>query len=199
MSKSAEKSGAEGSDPGTPSGSSSHEPPAGFVSADALEAERARAKSFQSAADKKDAELAELRQRFAAIEESVKQFSPEVLAKTLSASLAKERSIEETRSTLTREFGEARPEVLAASYDTPEELRAAVEASHRAESERLERARTEERARIAAELKEKHGFDLPAPTQPNSGETQKPEVDLTKLRGLALLDVSDDDLAALSQ
>lgn len=199
MSKSAETSGAEGSDPGTPSGASSHEPPAGFVSADALEAERARAKSFQSAADKKDAELAELRQRFAAIEESVKQFSPDVLAKTLSASLARERSIEEARSALTKEFGEARPEVLAASYDTPEELRAAVEASHKAETERLEKARAEERARIAAELKEKHGFDLPAPTQPPAQESGEQKVDLTKIRGLGLLDVSDEELAALSR
>lgn len=199
MSKSAEKSGAEGSDPGTPSGSPSNEPPTGFVSADALEAERARAKSFQSASDRKDAELAELRQRFAAIEESVKQFSPDVLAKTLSASLAKERSIEETRSALTKEYGEARPEVLAASYDTPEELRAAVEASHQAESARLEKARTEERARIAAELKEKHGLDLPAPTQPAADPSGEPELDLTKLRGLDLLNVSDEELAALSR
>ncbi len=81
------------------------------------------------------------------------------------ARLAQRESVRETLSGLSQEFPNAEPSILSGSYATPEEARAAAEASHRSRTALVESAR---QAAIK-EAAEKYGFEIEAPQTPPTG------------------------------
>lgn len=151
---------ATGTEGGTlPSGATSV--PAGYVPQAELDAAEARRRDFQSQNDRLKAELAAAKNAAPA----APAFDADALAQQFEARMMRSLALREERAKLSQEFSLARPEVFEQSFDSPEAMRAAAEASHRQEEQYRSKIRDEETTKIVASLKER-GFDVPAPQTP---------------------------------
>lgn len=101
------------------------------------------------------------------------------------AVIAQEAALREAKAGLSQEFPSARRELFDADYRTPEEMRAAVEQSHRHEEQYRETVRAEERESALKLVSEKYGIKVEAPqTPPTGGEggpTQLTAADLSAM------------------
>ena len=97
----------------------------------------------------------------------LERFDPAKVADEFTARFNQNQALAAEKVKLADEFKLARPEVLDARYQTPEEFRAAVQSSHDAEAAHREQMRQEVESEMFARLKEQHGLDLaPAPQAP---------------------------------
>ncbi len=136
-----------------------------------LARERERTRSFQGQADRERANAGALTERLSKVEELMGRFDPEAVADQFTARFNQQQALAAERSKLREEFKAARPEVLDGKYESPEAMRAAVEASHQAESEYRDSIRREEEARILASLKESNpSLVLPTPQTTSGAE-----------------------------
>lgn len=128
-------------------------------------------------------------------------FDPAAVGKQVQAEIARAQAIADARTKLASEFSNARPEVLGADYATPEEMKAAVEASHTAETASIKAVEERVREELRAQMKELHGVDLaPAPQAPAtsdaSGDTGPATIrDLASMDFDKLTSMSDEDIA----
>lgn len=194
--------------------------PAGFVSQadhDALEAKR---RDLQSKLDQETAKNKQLvaqhstqptgttgdqvdksDDRIAQLEAKLASFDPNALADQFTARFNQQQALAAARTALKEQFKMARPEVFSASYETPEEMQAAVEASHKAEAENVAAVEARVRQELAAQMKELHGVDLaPAPQAPATsdanGDTGPSTIrDLASMPFDKLTSMSDEDIA----
>lgn len=168
--------------------------PAGYVPQASLEQAEARRRSLQSELDKERVKNTGLTDRLARVEEMMAGFNPDAIADQFTARFNQQQALAAERTTLRQEFTLARPDVIDAQYATPEEMRAAIEASHKAEADYRASIRESVQGEFLAQLKEQHGIDLaPAPqtpADPESGGTG--EVTAKDIASMGL-----DDLLAL--
>lgn len=82
------------------------------------------------------------------------------------AVISQEAALRDAKSGLSQEFPSARKELFDAAYSTPEEMRAAVSASHTQEESYREAVRAEERDAALKLVSEKYGIKVEAPQTP---------------------------------
>ena len=154
--------------------------PEGFVPKADFEATEAKRRDLQSKLDKANAALAAKpepttqaavvadqadKDRIAALEARLASFDPNAIADQFTARFNQQQALAAAKLSAKEKYGNARPEVLNATYESPEELIVAVEASHKAEMSHREQIAAQERERISAELKQKHGIVLESSPQ----------------------------------
>jgi hypothetical protein len=195
----------------SPAGGDGGQVPEGFVSQAQFDATEAKRRDLQSKLDKANASLAARpepttqaavaaesaeKDRIAALEAQVAKlasFDPDSIADQFTARFNQQQALAAAKLSAKEKYANARPEVLNATYESPEELIAAVEASHQAETSHRAEIAAAERARISAELKEKHGIALepsPQTTAPEGGSTAADGVPQNQ-RDLAALSTSE--------
>lgn len=152
--------------------------PAGYVSQAALESAQATIRRLQSERDRANSELTKLQGEGSKPEPSSSSGaatipSPDEYAAAVLARLAQREAVRDARAGLSQEFPNADKSILAADYHSPEEMRAAVEASHRSVSALVEQTRQA----TLKEAAETYGFTIEAPqTPPSGGEGGKKEL-----------------------
>lgn len=162
---------------GSEAGSSSEGAGAGSPAAGSLAAEggqqptvdwEARARSFQSRADRAEAELQRARQALAVEQPQQAGEERPLTEASLHAYLDRRSAIDRVVSQVPQRYRFAHPMILqrAYEYESAEALQAALEESHSAEAEYRERIRQE----VAKEL----GVDAGAGTTPPSGDPRPP-------------------------
>lgn len=85
--------------------------------------------------------------------------------------LAAKTAVADTLRDAREKFPSARPEVLSADYQTPEEALAAVQASHQSEETYRTSVRAQVEAELAARLEREHGIKV-APTTPQTSDAE---------------------------
>ena len=134
------------------------------------------------------------------VEEKLQSFDPTALADQFTARFNQQQAVLTARSAAKTEFPNAAKSVLEAEYDSAEALRAAVEASHTTESNRIAEIKAQARQEFAAEMKAKHGVTLdPAPQTTADGGNDKStddvprnQSDLARMSTAAVLALPDD-------
>lgn len=178
--------------------------PDGFVPKADFDATEAKRRDLQSQLDKAKAQLAarpepatpaavagdaDLAAEVATLKAKLASFDPNAIADQFTARFNQQQALAAAKLSAKEKYANARPEVVNATYESPEELVAAVEASHKAETSHREQIAAQERERISAELKEKHGISLePSP------QIEAPDTD----GAAAGVPQNQRDLAALS-
>lgn len=163
-----------------------------------LARERERTRSFQGQADRARAESGAVTERLSKVEEMLGKFDPEAVADQFTARFNQQQALAAAKAKLREEFKLARPEVFE-GHDSPEAMRAAVESSHKAESDYRESVRREEEARILTSLKEAHPGVVFTPTpQTTSGAEGSGEQTSGELSARDLATMSTSDYLALS-
>lgn len=176
--------------------------PAGFVPQADLERVEAARRDLQSQVDKLKAAATPApavapaatgdADRIAALEAQIKAFDPATIATQLQAGLAKAQLLVDSRTALAAKFGNARPEILAARYETPEEMAVAVEASHTTETAAIAAVEERVRGEYAAQMKALHGIDLaPPPQAPAPGSIKDADAPPSSITELAALSTED--------
>lgn len=126
--------------------------------------------------------------------------NPDAFADAAMARFAQATALREAEATLKTEFPHARGEAFQ-GHSTPEEMRAAVMASHQSETEARAAVRDQVRAELAAQIKEQHGIDLaPAPQAPatSDGNGDTGPATVRDLAGMSFADLNKLDDAALT-
>jgi hypothetical protein len=201
-------------DPGTPGAGGGV--PAGYVPQADLEAVEAKRRGFQAEVERLKAQLASataaptptppaatsgVEAELAALKAQFEGLNPSSITAQVVAGLAQREALVAEKAKLRDEFKSARADVFDASYETPEEMRAAVEASHKAEAENIAAVEARVRQEMAAQMKELHGVDLaPAPQVPATsdanGDTGPSTIrDLASMPFDKLTSMSDEDIA----
>lgn len=189
----ATQTGASGSgDPatGAPASGGDGGAPAGFVSQAALDSAQATIRQLQSERDRATSELTKAREAGkpapAADSSGAPTIpSPDEYAAAVMARLAQRESVRETLSGLSQEYPNADPSILSGSYGSPEEARAAAEASHRSRTALVEAAE----ARTLKKASETYGFTIQAPqTPPDGGEGGKKELTAKDIAAMPMAD-----------
>lgn len=147
--------------------------------ADSFAAEReqyeGRVRSFQSAADRAQARVAELEAQLAAStggaggasndSGAATAFDPDVIVNQLESRMTHRTEMRSAAAALEQEFEYADPDVLARAheFESAEALRAAVEEQHNAVVAFRDSIREEERATVLREVAERYGIQIEAP------------------------------------
>ena len=174
--------------------------PEGYVPRSELETTEAKRRGLQSENDRLKAELAKATATPAAPAPQQATFDEAAFTEKLFARMAQREAIRDARAGLSQELPFARPEVLSADYQTPEELRAAVERSHTEVKSFRDQVAEESRASVIAELKEKHGIDVPAPqAAPSDGEGGPQEPSARDLAAMPFSDFLNVDQAVIDK
>ena len=109
--------------------------------------------------------------RLASLESAVAGIDPVKISDTMFARFAQHQAVNDARSALKDEFPLARVDVLKANYQSPEELAAAVKASHESESVYRDQVRQEVHGDIVKDLQAR-GISVPEPqTQTTQSDT----------------------------
>lgn len=127
---------------------------------------------MQSELDRERAKTASLEGRLGEIESKLGAFDPAKVADEFTARFNQQQAIAAARTQARVDYPLARADVFDGSFQTPEELVAAAQSSHEAESQYRDSVRSDVEKDVLARIKEQHGLSLdPAPqTPPAEGE-----------------------------
>lgn len=177
--------------------------PAGFVPQSAVDQAEQRRRSTQSALDQEKQKTAALEARLGKVEETLGAFDVNAVTDQFTARFNQQQAIAAERTAAKEKFPLARTSVIDAQYETPEELRQAVESSHKAEDEYRTSVRSEVEKGVYSSIKETHGIDVtPTPQIPpaegeSGGKTPLTEADLAAMPMSDFLALDADVLAAV--
>ena len=166
--------GAPGSDPGTAQPPAASGVPAGYVPQSELDKATQRARAEQSRADQAASRYDSLASELSEIKQVMSSFDPNSIVRQVQAGIHQAQALASEATKLRSEFPHARTEIYDGTFASPEELRAAIQASHSSEEARIQQIRDAARAEVLGEVKEKHGIELAPATPPvNDGGEKK--------------------------